>query len=387
MRAIITSMSKKLYATDGVDVTEETAFSSFAGGVCRESYRNSPFVVVHDLSAGHFRGPRPVAFTGLPEGYLLEASSDGLGTKGVLIDAAKCHETAAYDLIAMTATDITRYGGLPLVLVNILDLGAVGVAGDAISATFKRLVAGLGKAAKEARVVVLKGETAQMGACVGSDIIGSQTRFNWGATMIGAYHTDKMVTGDTLAAGQKVIALRERGFRCNGISSVRKAFALHYGEKWWEEPAAQKDLAAAAAPSVLYDTFVTTIHGWFADNWQPEITLHAIVHLSGGGIKEKFGRDLVLGRGFSATLDDLWEPPAIMRACAGWRGMADEELYEAWNGGQGMLLVVDAADADTCVTRATDFGIEAKVCGTIERTRTPTLTIRSKLSETTVVYT
>ncbi len=136
-------MNKKLYAQDGVDVKEEASFSSFAGGICRDSYKNSPFVEVYDLSKGHFRGPRPVSFKNLPEGYLIEASSDGLGTKGVLIDAAKSHQTAAYDLIAMTATDITRYGGLPLVLINILDLATVGADGDEINTAFKNLVGGL----------------------------------------------------------------------------------------------------------------------------------------------------------------------------------------------------------------------------------------------------
>lgn len=379
-------MNDKLYAADGVNVAEEAGFSSYAGKVCKGSYANSDFVTVHDLSHGHFRGPRPVTFKGLPEGYLIEASSDGLGTKGVLIDAAKSHKTAAYDLIAMTATDITRYGGLPLVLINILDIATVGVDGDETNETLKQLLVGLGEAAKESKVVVLKGETAQMGVSVSSEIPDSPTRFNWGSTMIGAYHSDKMVTGDTLAAGQKVIALKERGFRCNGISSVRKALKMQYGETWWSNPEAEVDIKAAATPSVLYDTFVNTIHGWFAPDWQAEMQLHAIVHLSGGGVKEKFGHDLVMERGLSAALDDLWEPPEIMKKCATWRGLSDEEFYEAWNGGQGMLLVVDEADAEKCALRAADFGLEAKVCGTIEKNDTPSVTVHSKLSGKEIVY-
>lgn len=370
-----------------MNVEEEASFSSYAGSVCRDSYVNSNFVEVHDMSKGQFRGPRPVTFKNLPDEYLIEASSDGLGTKGILIDAAGSQENAAYDLVAMTATDITRYGGLPLVLINILDLVSVGADGDVVNQTYKKLLTGLGKAAKESNIVVLKGETAQMGACISSEISGSPTRFNWGATMMGVYFKDKMVTGETLAPGQRVIALRERGFRCNGISSVRKALAMQYGEEWWNNTDAKEDIRAAAAPSILYDTFVNTIHGWYAKDFKAEIKLHAIVHLSGGGIKEKFGNDLLKEHGLSATLDNLCEPPVIMKKCAKWRGIEDEEFYETWNGGQGLLLVVDAADAERCVSRAKDFGIDAQVCGDIvDGVDKPTLTVHSKLSDTIVTY-
>ena len=380
-------MNAKLYAEDGVDVAKEASFSSYAGSVCKDSYSNSQFVEVHDVSRGHFRGPRPVTLKNLPSGYVLETSSDGLGTKSILIDAAGVQETAAYDLVAMTATDITRYGGLPLVLNNILDLVEVGTTGDGVSNAYKKLIEGLGNAAKESNIVVLKGETAQMGICIGSEIEDSPTRFNWGATMLGAYHKDKIVIGDTLLPGQKVIALKERGFRCNGISSVRKALAMQYGKVWWSNPDAKDDTQAAAAPSVLYDVFVNTIHGWYAKDFEPEMKLHAIVHLSGGGIVEKFGNDLILKRGLSASLNNLCEPAEIMRKCAKWRGIGDEEFYEAWNGGQGMLLVVDTADADQCVLRAKDFGLEAQICGDITKESKPTLTIHSKLSGAVVTKT
>lgn len=379
-------MTKSLYAQDGVDVEEEAGFSSYAGGVCKESYTNSKFVEVHDLSGGSFRGPRPITFKNLPEGYMVEASSDGIGTKGILIDAANMHHTAAYDLMAMVSSDITRYGGLPLVIVNILDVVTVGEAGDDISKTYKGLVDGLGKAAKDLNAVILKGETAQMGVCLGSEITDSPTKFNWGATMLGAYHKDKMVTGDSVAEGQVILALKENGFRCNGISSVRKALAMNYGEKWFENPDAQQDIKKAAEPSVLYDQYINTLHGWFSGDFKEEVKLHAIIHLSGGAIREKLAKDLLFSRGLSAELPNLWEPPEIMRTCAGWRGMQDEEFYESWNGGQGMFLIVDEKDVDYSIQRAKDFGIEVQAAGKITQQESPSVTITSKLSGETVVY-
>ena len=372
--------SQKIYSKDGVDVEEESSFSKFAGSVCKTSYKNSPFVKVHDLSGGNFRGPRPFSFKNLPKGYFIEASTDGIGTKGILHDAAKTHHLAAYDIIAMTASDITRYGGLPLIFLNVLDTSSVGNAGDAVSKTYKSAIASLGKIAKQEKIVLLKGETAQMGDALGSENNLSKTKLNWSGAMIGAYHPNKMITGETLASGQAIIALRERGFRCNGISSVRKALQIKFGKSWWKNPKAKKSIRETASSSVLYDLFVNTLHGWYNKNFQPEIKIHAVVHLSGGAFREKLAKDLLFPKKLSAEILNLWKPPKIMRDCALWRGMSDEEFYEAWNGGQGMLLIVDKRDADYCIKRAKDFGVKAKICGRIMKEGNPKVLLDSKLT-------
>jgi phosphoribosylformylglycinamidine cyclo-ligase len=368
---------QSVYAADGVNVDDEADFSSFAGTVCKASYKNSRFVKVHDLSEGSFRGPRPFTLQKLPKGSYIELSSDGIGTKGVLIDAAGAHEGAGYDLIAMVSSDITRYGGVPLVLANILDVASVGEPGSNVSNTYKRLMKGLSDAAREIGVVILKGETAQMGVCLGSEIPDSPTRFNWGAVMTGAYHPKKMITGNTLKEGQAIVALKECGFRSNGISSVRAAFRAKYGEKWWTKKEAQQYMKAAAAPCVLYDTFVNTLHGWYAKDFKAEVKLHGVIHLSGGGIKEKLGRDQLFRRGLSAEINNLFMPPEIMQLCKEWRGMSDGEFYTAWNGGQGMLLVVNEKDAEYVCKRAAQFGIEAQIAGKITKGTGSQISIRT----------
>jgi len=361
-------------------VEEESLFSAFAGSVCKASYTNSPFVDIHDFSGGNFRGPRPFTLKNLPEGYLIEASTDGIGTKGVLIDAAKTHALAAYDIIAMTASDITRYGGVPLIFINVFDIVSVGEVGDETSETYKSVLRGLGNVAKEEQIVLLKGETAQMSVCLGSEIADSKTKLNWSGTMIGAYHKDKMITGNTVAAGQVIIALKENGFRCNGISSVRKAFRQKFGNEWWNNVEAKESIRQAATPSVLYDRLVNTLHGWYAKDFKPEVVIHSVVHLSGGALKEKLAKDILFPRGLSAVLDNLWEPAEIMKKCAEWRGITDDEFYEVWNGGQGMCIIVDEKDADHCLKRAKEFGIQAQVAGKISKETIPSISISSKLT-------
>ncbi len=377
----------KVSSKDGVDIEEEALFSSFAGKICKDSYNNSRFVEVHDLSAGNFRGPRPFILKNLPEGYFVEATADGIGTKGIIIDAAKTHSLAAYDIVAMTASDITRFGGVPLVFVNIFDTVSIGNSGDEVSEIYKSAIAGLGKVAKESKIVALKGETAQMGDALGSENSLSNTKLNWSGVMIGAYHHDKMITGDKLKPGQIVNSLKENGFRCNGISTLRKALKTKFGDKWWQNPEAAESIRAAAEPSVLYDMFVNTLHGWFSKDFQPEVNIYGIIHLSGGAIREKLFKDMLRPKDLSAELEDLWEPPEIMRQCAEWRGLSDEEFYEVWNGGQGMLLVVDEDKAEYVLGRAKDFNIETKIAGKITKEQKPQITIRSKLNKNkTIIY-
>lgn len=372
---------RKIYSKDGVDVEEEALFSKFAGSICRASYKNSPFVKIHDLSGGNFRGPRPFTFKNLPKGYFIEASTDGIGTKGILIDAAKTHHLAAYDLVAMTASDITRYGGIPLILINVFDTTSIGNAGDKASGIYKSAISGLGKIAKKEKIVVLKGETAQMGDAIGSEIKNSKTKLNWSGTMIGAYHKDKMITGKKITPGQVIIGLKENGFRCNGISSVRKALREKFGKEWWRNGKAKESIKQAATPSVLYDMYINTLHGWFNKDFKPEIDIHSIVHLSGGAFKEKLAKDILFPKKLSAELFDLWEPPKIMKECAKWRGVTDEEFYEIWHGGQGMLLIIEEKDVEYCIKRGRDFGIEAKIVGKITKSPKPEVFIVSKLTK------
>lgn len=374
------------YKKDGVDVKEGDSFSALAGKVCQASYKNSPFVLVHDLSSGHFRGPRSFSFQNLPDGYTLDAAPDGIGTKVILIDAAMSHLEAPRDLVAMCCGDITRFGGMPLVFINVLDVRSLGETDSGTNEALRKMILGLGKIAKEQGLVVFKGETAELGVCVGSENPGALTQFNWTGTAIGVYHPDKMITGASLAPGQAVIALKEKGFRSNGISSVRKALGMKFGNGWFCNPEAEKAIQMAATPSVLYDRFLVELNGWLHPKFIPQLKLHLIVHITGGAIRSKFAEDILFPRGLSANLDNLWDPPQIMRDCAEWRGMKDEEIYETWNGGQGALAVIDENMVQDFIEAALANGIQAKLCGYITQESSPQVVIQSKFSDRKIIY-
>ncbi len=377
---------EKKYAQDGVNVVEGDDFSHFAGALCRETYKNSPYVEVRDFSRGHFRGPRGFHLKGLPSDCWFDMAPDGDGTKVVLVDAAGDYDNAAYGWVAMTCGDITRWGGIPLVLVNNLDAETIGKAGEPVNDAFRAMMASLHRIANGNQLVMYKGETAELPGCVTSPNPDALTKYLWSGVAFGAYNPKTIITGDKVAEGMAVMALRELGMRNNGISSARKALAMAFGPSYYTKPEAQEALQRSARPAVLYDRFLATANGWFAREFAPLIRMHLIVHLTGGALRSKFAEDILFPRGLSADLDNLWDPPEIMQQCAKWRGMKDEECYETWHGGQGVLAVIESQDVRTFIAMAKQFGIQAKRAGKIVKKRSPRVKIESKFTGKTIVW-
>jgi len=372
------------YTQDGVNVVEGDTFSRFAGALCRATYGNSPYVEVRDFSRGHFRGPRGFRLKRIPEDCWLDATPDGDGTKVVLVDAAGDYDNAAYGWIAMVCGDITRWGGIPLVLVNNLDTETIGKRGQPVNDAFRAMMVSVQRIANEQQLVMFKGETAELPGCVTSPNTAALAKYLWSGVAIGAYNPKTIITGDQIREGMVVMALRELGLRNNGISSARKAIVMAFGSL--SCPEAKEAVKKAATHAVLYDKFLATANGWFAEDFYPLVPMYLIVHVTGGAIKSKFAEDILFPRGLSAHLDNLWEPPEIMQQCAKWRGMSDEECYETWHGGQGALAVIDPAYELKFVNLARSFGVEARCAGKITKEAWQTVVIESKFTGKTITW-
>jgi len=375
------------YAKSGVNLDAAEVFGRFTGQLCKESYENSPFVTVNDWSQGHFRGPRPFHFKGLPEDVGILTAPDGIGTKTIMISAVGACDSAPSNLLEMPGMDIGRWGGLSLAFINHLEPKTLGKPEEPLFMEYQGMMRSLAAMAKEQKYVLINGETAQMGVCVSSEIVGKEYEstmpiFNWSAVMIGVITKDKLIDGSTLASGQRVIALRD-DLRSNGASLCRRYLREVYGPEWWKNPDAKPSVTAMASPSALYSRFLATMNGWYDPELKSEFKMHAIAHISGGGILAKFGEGLLFPGGFTAVLEDLWEPPQFMKDCAAHMKMPDQEIYTVFNGGQGALVVIDEADSDRFCARAKDFGVQAQDTGHIERADTlegGEIKIKSKFS-------
>ncbi len=376
------------YAQDGVNVPVGDAFSVFARTCCERTFNNSPFVKVVDLAEGFFRGPRGYTLHGLPRGCIHTAVSDGIGTKVIVYAEGLTQGAAAHDLLEMATMDVVRFGGLPLIFLNVYDARSLGKLND--PDTYGRHAAameGVVDAAHKAGVVVLGGETAELGLCVGSENPDSKLAFNWAGFCTGVYHRKKMITGQNLRPGHLVFALYDGSFGSNGISSVRAALARKFGPRWWENPEARDAIIMASAACASYDRFLVQANGWLTKTREPLVQLSAIAHITGGGIVGKFGEDILARTGLSAVLDNLFEPSKIMRDCAEWRNLADREIFTMWHGGQRALVCM-APDQEAAFTRlAMEHGVIVRCCGRIVETdKAPTLTLVSKFTDMTHTY-
>ncbi|MFA6435730.1 MAG: AIR synthase-related protein [Candidatus Gracilibacteria bacterium] len=307
-----------------------------------------------------FSGVRVIDVSQLPAGSVMCMGFDGVGTKVELAERLEKHDTVAFDLFAMVCDDAVVYGGEAVLIGSILDVNSLGKEGASYLNFMKQLATGYVTAAKAARVAVINGEIAELGARISGY---GAFNYNWGSAAIWFAKKDRLFTGAEIKVGDKVVTLREKGFRSNGFSLLRKVMKDNYGEQWHAEKLDGKSMGELALePSQLYCAAVCDMFGGFADEKQCEV--HGVAHITGGGIVGKLGR--VLKRaGLGAKLPTLFEPCALMQHAIKIGNVARDEAYRSWNMGNGMVVIVAPGEEQKAIAIAAQHGIEAKVCGEI----------------------
>ena len=323
-------MSKggRRYADAGVDIEAGDAFVRQIGPLVAATARSGSrpdlrgFAGAFDLKACGYADP------------LLLAATDGVGTKlRIAIDTGR-HESIGQDLVAMCANDLIVHGGEPLFF---LDYFASGHLEADVAAS---VVGGIARACKEAGCALIGGETAEMpGMYAAGD-------YDLAGFVVGAVEREAYIDGSRVAAGDVLLGLASSGVHSNGYSLVRKVVSdLGLG---WEQPAPfAPDVSlgeALLAPTRLY------IRQALAAAKTGQV--HAIAHITGGGLPGNLPR--VLPDGLGASLDPgAWELPAVF----GWLHEAGEvdvpEMLKTFNCGIGLILVVPpAGEAAVCAALA-----------------------------------
>lgn len=306
-----------------------------------------------------FSGLRACSVAGLPEDICMGAGSDGIGTKVLIAQRMQRHDTIPHDLMAMDADDAVVRGAEPVWMSSVLDVNSLD---ERHLKYIRQLARGLVDAARDANVAVINGETAELGSpCVG----GYGTfNYNWGATVIWFARRSRMFTGKEIRPGDAVVALREEGFRSNGITKVRSIMEKAYGPEWHEHPTGNGIVIGEKLlrPSRVYSGAVIKMIGGVKTG--PRTEVHGVAHVTGGGIPEKLGR-VLRPSGLAAMLYDLFSPCDLMLECQRLGSVRDREAYSRWNMGQGMLVITPKPDEVIAIAKTS--GIEAKVAGEITR--------------------
>lgn len=268
------------------------------------------------------------ALVEIPDGYhkpVLVSGTDGVGTKLSLAMSTGRHSTIGIDLVAMCSNDIAVVGAEPLLFLDYYATGKLNVE------TAAEVVTGIGRGCELAGCALVGGETAEMpGMYDGED-------YDLAGFCVGVVEKDHVIDGSHVAPGDALIALPSSGPHSNGYSLIRKII----------------DVTDASLDTVLADGQVlvdallapTTIYNKVLLGMQREVRIHAMAHITGGGLPENLPR--VLPEGCSARIDlNSWTPAAVFQWLQAGGNVTEAEMLRTFNCGVGMVLVVADSKAD-----------------------------------------
>jgi phosphoribosylformylglycinamidine cyclo-ligase len=277
-----------------------------------------------DLKAAGFNDP------------LLVAANDGVGTKLKLAIESGRHEGVGIDLVAMCVNDLIVQGAEPLFF---LDYYATGKLDNAQATS---VVASIAEGCIQAGCALIGGETAEMPGMY------SDGDYDLAGFCVGAVERDQVLSADKVAAGDVLLGLASSGVHSNGFSLVRRLAA----DKGWK-----LDRPALFDPEVLLIDALMAPTRIYVKSLLPLVRtgkIHAMAHITGGGLLENIPR--VLPDHLHATVDaDAWEQPRLMAFLQAQGNIEPEEMARTFNCGIGMVVVVapeDAADVTAALEAA-----------------------------------
>ena len=287
------------------------------------------------------------ALVEIPEGYrrpILVSGTDGVGTKLRLAMDIGRHDTIGIDLVAMCSNDIAVVGAEPLLFLDYYATGKlnVDVAAD--------VVTGIGAGCELAGCALVGGETAEMpGMYEGDD-------YDLAGFCVGVVEKDHIIDGSRVAPGDQLIALASSGPHSNGYSLIRKVIEVTDTDLNAPLAEGRSLLDALMEPTQIYNRPLLEL--------QTTVDIHAMAHITGGGILENLPR--VLPKGCGAAVErSSWQLPPVFDWLQRAGRIEDNELFRTFNCGVGMILAVSAEQLDGALSTLANLELQAWRVGEI----------------------
>jgi phosphoribosylformylglycinamidine cyclo-ligase len=327
---------KKAYALAGVDVD----LGNFVKRRIQSRVQSTHGPEVLGKIGG-FGGLFAPNFSGMREPVLV-ASVDGVGTKLKVAFALDRHNTVGADLVNHCVNDIAVLGARPLFFLDYIG------AEHLEPRVFDQLLSGFAKACREAGCALIGGETAQMPGMY------RKGEYDLAGCIVGVVDRAKMIDGSRIKQGDIILGLPSNGLHTNGYSLARKILF----EKMRLKPAAEVEGMKHSLGSELL-----RVH----KNYQPLLAqvptamIHGLAHITGGGLIDNLPR--VLPKNCDAVIGTRnWRMPPIFELLQNNGKVDRTEMYQVFNMGVGMAVIVSARDAQKVARR-----LRAKQIGRIER--------------------
>jgi len=288
-----------------------------------------------DLKAAGYRDP------------LLVAANDGVGTKLKLAIDSGRHDGVGIDLVAMCVNDLIVQGAEPLFFLDYFATGRLeaGVA--------ERVIASIADGCRQAGCALIGGETAEMPGMY------AEGDYDLAGFCVGAVERGEALTGARVAEGDVILGLASSGVHSNGFSLVRRLAA----DKGWK-----LDRPALFEPDVLLIEALLEPTRIYVKSLLPLVRggrIHALAHITGGGLLENIPR--VLPEGLHARIDaDAWPQPRLMAFLQAQGNIEPEEMARTFNCGIGMAIIVAQDDVKYVSDELEKYGETILRIGVVE---------------------
>lgn len=251
---------------------------------------------------------------------VLVSGTDGVGTKILLAQQSGIVNTVGIDCVAMCVNDVLAQGAEPLFFLDYLAVGK----ND--PATIEQIVAGVAEGCVQSGAALIGGETAEM-----PDLYAEE-EFDLAGFCVGIADEAKLLDRNRVEAGDVLIGLPSSGVHSNGFSLVRKVF---FKDNQWTFdqllPDGTRLIEALLTPTKIYVSDVLPL--------VKDELVHGISHITGGGFYENVPR--MFSDELSATIDTTqWEVPVIFQVIQELGNIPQQEMYQVFNMGIGMVLAV-----------------------------------------------
>ena len=294
---------------------------------------------------GGFGGLFPLDMTGMKEPVLV-SGTDGVGTKLRIAQLLDKHDTIGIDCVAMCVNDIICCGAKPLLFLDYI------ACGRNVPERIAEIVGGVAEGCVQAGCALVGGETAEHPGTMAED------DYDLAGFSVGIVDKSKVIDNSKMQAGDVMIALPSSGVHSNGFSLVRKVFDVEHCDL----KAPVEELHGASlgetllAPTRIYVKPVLAV--------MKEVAIKGISHITGGGFYENMPRSIPKGLGVKIEKSAVRVPP-IFSLIQKRGNISEHDMFNTFNMGVGMSVVVAKEEADRAVELFKANGEDAYILGTI----------------------
>ncbi len=293
---------------------------------------------------GGFGGLFAPDLSGMKEPVLV-SGTDGVGTKQRIAQLMGKHDTVGIDCVAMCVNDIVCCGAKPLFFLDYIAIG------KNVPEKVAQLVSGVAEGCVQAGCALIGGETAEHPGTMAAD------DYDLAGFSVGIVDKAKVIDNTKMAAGDVILALPSSGLHSNGYSLVRKVFDVEHTDLGKHYPELGMSLGETLlTPTIIY---VKPVLAALA-----AAEVKGISHITGGGFYENIPRSIPVG--LCARIEKkAVKTPAIFSLLQWLGSIPERDMFNTFNMGVGMTIVVSPATADAALAALKASGCDAYVLGEI----------------------